>query len=193
VRASLRRRSGAGGKGQTTIPKELRDSLGLQLGDRMSFALMPDKTVVLRVKSKSVMDLAGLLPEPVVLFSTNLTSLSGHAVHQTGLRVSNSLHPRQRLAQCLLERDTTSRFVGREVRLGAQHRLCLVAKLREDAVVVRILESSHLVQGRIESTLKARRTLPIAARSCEKRRYIERYHPPESRAHLTQEADSLDK
>ena len=48
-------------KGQTTIPKEIRDSLGLRPGDRMIFTLMPDGTVVLRVKTKSVMDLAGLL------------------------------------------------------------------------------------------------------------------------------------
>ena len=49
------------GKNQITIPKEIRDSLGLQPGDRMSFTLMPDSTVVMRVKTKSVMDLAGLL------------------------------------------------------------------------------------------------------------------------------------
>jgi AbrB family looped-hinge helix DNA binding protein len=48
-------------KGQTTIPKEIRDSLGLKPGDRMTFTLMPDGTVVMRVKSRSVMDLAGLL------------------------------------------------------------------------------------------------------------------------------------
>jgi antitoxin PrlF len=48
-------------KGQTTIPKEIRDSMGLKPGDRMTFTLMPDGTVVMRVKTKSVMDLAGLL------------------------------------------------------------------------------------------------------------------------------------
>ena len=41
-------------KGQTTIPKEIRDRLCMKAGDRMTFTLMPDATVVIRVKSKSV-------------------------------------------------------------------------------------------------------------------------------------------
>jgi AbrB family looped-hinge helix DNA binding protein len=48
-------------KGQITIPKEIRDSLGLKPGDRITFTLMPDGTVLMRVKGRSVMDLAGLL------------------------------------------------------------------------------------------------------------------------------------
>ena len=48
-------------KGQTTIPKEIRDSLGMRAGDRMTFTLMPDGTVVMRVKNKSVNELAGVL------------------------------------------------------------------------------------------------------------------------------------
>lgn len=48
-------------KGQTTIPKEIRDSLGIKPGDRMTFTLMPDGTVVMRVKTKRATDLAGLL------------------------------------------------------------------------------------------------------------------------------------
>lgn len=48
-------------KGQTTIPKEIRDELGMKPGDRMTFTLMPDGTVVMRVKSKSITDLAGML------------------------------------------------------------------------------------------------------------------------------------
>lgn len=48
-------------KGQTTIPKEIRDSLGMKPGDRMTFTLMPDATVVMRVKSKSLTMLAGSL------------------------------------------------------------------------------------------------------------------------------------
>lgn len=48
-------------KGQTTIPKDIRESLGMKAGDRMTFTLMPDGTVLLRVKNKSVMSLAGSL------------------------------------------------------------------------------------------------------------------------------------
>ena len=48
-------------KGQTTIPKEIRDSLGMKAGDRMTFTLMPDATVVMRVKSGSLTKLAGTL------------------------------------------------------------------------------------------------------------------------------------
>lgn len=47
-------------KGQTTIPKEIRDSLSMKAGDRMTFTLMPDSTVVMRVKTKSVAELAGV-------------------------------------------------------------------------------------------------------------------------------------
>jgi len=48
-------------KGQTTIPKEIRDSLSMKAGDRMTFTLMPDGTVVMRVKTGSVTELAGVL------------------------------------------------------------------------------------------------------------------------------------
>jgi len=48
-------------KGQITIPKEIRDSLHMKAEDRMTFTLMPDATVVMRVKSKSIIKLAGSL------------------------------------------------------------------------------------------------------------------------------------
>ena len=49
------------GKGQTTIPKKIRDDLGMKAGDRLTFTLMPDGVVLMRVKNKSVMTLAGSL------------------------------------------------------------------------------------------------------------------------------------
>jgi antitoxin PrlF len=48
-------------KGQTTIPKEIRDGLGLQPGDQMTFTLLSNGTVVLRAKTKSVLSLGGSL------------------------------------------------------------------------------------------------------------------------------------
>ena len=48
-------------KGQTTIPKPIRDSLGMKAGDRMTFTLMPDGVVLMRVKNKRASELAGLL------------------------------------------------------------------------------------------------------------------------------------
>jgi antitoxin PrlF len=48
-------------KGQMTVPKAIRDSLGLKAGDRMTLTLMPDGIVVLRVKNKRVSDLGGIL------------------------------------------------------------------------------------------------------------------------------------
>jgi antitoxin PrlF len=48
-------------KGQMTIPKAIRDSLGMKAGDRMTVTLMPDGIVVLRVKNKRVSDLGGIL------------------------------------------------------------------------------------------------------------------------------------
>jgi antitoxin PrlF len=48
-------------KGQTTIPKQIRNDLGMKTGDRMTFTLMPDDVVLMRVKNKSVMNLAGSL------------------------------------------------------------------------------------------------------------------------------------
>lgn len=48
-------------KGQTTIPKAIRDSLRMKVGDRMTFTLLPDGTVLMRVKNKSAMNVAGRL------------------------------------------------------------------------------------------------------------------------------------
>lgn len=47
--------------GQTTIPKGIRDSLGMKPGDLMTFTMLPDSTVLMRVKNISVTSLAGSL------------------------------------------------------------------------------------------------------------------------------------
>ena len=59
-------------KGQITIPVDIRQSLGLQAQDRVTFTPMPDGTVVLRAKTKSILDLRGLLqPMPGLVVSVD--------------------------------------------------------------------------------------------------------------------------
>lgn len=51
-------------KGQTTIPKEIRERLGLEAGDKLVFTVLSDGTVVMRAKTRSLLDLAGSLTRP---------------------------------------------------------------------------------------------------------------------------------
>jgi len=48
-------------KGQTTIPKKIRDDLQMKAGDRLTFTLLPDGVVLMRVKNRNIMDVAGKL------------------------------------------------------------------------------------------------------------------------------------
>ncbi len=50
-------------KGQTTIPKEIRDRLHVQPGDRIEFVIQ-DGTVVVRAANRKISDLRGFLPKP---------------------------------------------------------------------------------------------------------------------------------
>ena len=47
-------------KGQITIPKDVRDDLGLEAGTKVSFVRLGPGDYRLRVKRGSVMDLAGM-------------------------------------------------------------------------------------------------------------------------------------
>jgi antitoxin PrlF len=51
-------------KGQTTIPKEIREQLGLEAGDKLTFTTLSDGTVVMRAKTRRLLDLAGTLSRP---------------------------------------------------------------------------------------------------------------------------------
>jgi antitoxin PrlF len=51
-------------KGQTTIPKEIRDGLGLQPNDQVQFTLLEDGTVIMRAKKRSVREAFGILHKP---------------------------------------------------------------------------------------------------------------------------------
>jgi antitoxin PrlF len=51
-------------KGQTTIPKNIRDRLGLKPGDKIKFMVNPDGSVTLVAANLSVRQLRGILPRP---------------------------------------------------------------------------------------------------------------------------------
>ena len=48
-------------KGQVTIPKSVREHLGLQQGDRIDFEIVGDARVVVRPVRRSVEDVFGML------------------------------------------------------------------------------------------------------------------------------------
>jgi antitoxin PrlF len=51
-------------KGQITIPADIRKLMAISPKDRLTFTPMPDGTVVMRAKTRSIKDLKGLL-EPM--------------------------------------------------------------------------------------------------------------------------------
>jgi len=51
-------------KGQITIPREVREHLGVDVGDRLSFIVQDDGTVVVRPLTRHVRELGGLLLRP---------------------------------------------------------------------------------------------------------------------------------
>ena len=48
-------------KGQTTIPKAVRDFLGIQPGDRIDFVVRSDGTVIVKPAKTHVSELKGML------------------------------------------------------------------------------------------------------------------------------------
>ncbi|KQV47993.1 AbrB family transcriptional regulator [Pelomonas sp. Root1217] len=51
-------------KGQTTMPAEIRALVDAKPGTRLVWSAMPDGTLIVRVKSKSILDMAGMLKPP---------------------------------------------------------------------------------------------------------------------------------
>ncbi|KQV92586.1 MULTISPECIES: AbrB/MazE/SpoVT family DNA-binding domain-containing protein [unclassified Roseateles] len=51
-------------KGQTTMPAEIRALVDAKPGTRLVWSAMPDGTLIVRVKSKSILDMAGMLKAP---------------------------------------------------------------------------------------------------------------------------------
>jgi AbrB family looped-hinge helix DNA binding protein len=51
-------------KGQTTVPRQVREQLGAGPGTRLVWHVMPDGSLIVRAKTLSILDLAGTLKAP---------------------------------------------------------------------------------------------------------------------------------
>ncbi|MBE7419548.1 MAG: type II toxin-antitoxin system PrlF family antitoxin [Ideonella sp.] len=49
-------------KGQTTVPAEVRARVQAKPGTKLVCSVTPDGTIVVRAKTKSILDMAGMLP-----------------------------------------------------------------------------------------------------------------------------------
>ena len=51
-------------KGQTTVPADIRALIHATPGTRLVWSAMPDCTIIVRAKTKSILELAGMLKAP---------------------------------------------------------------------------------------------------------------------------------
>lgn len=51
-------------KGQTTVPADIRALMDAKPGTRLVWSAMPDGTVIVRAKTKSILEMAGALKAP---------------------------------------------------------------------------------------------------------------------------------
>jgi len=51
-------------KGQTTVPRQVRDRIGAGPGTRLVWHVLPNGGVIVRAKTRSVIELAGSLKAP---------------------------------------------------------------------------------------------------------------------------------
>ena len=51
-------------KGQTTVPADIRALVHAKPGTRLVWSVMPDGTIIVRAKTRSILDMAGMLDAP---------------------------------------------------------------------------------------------------------------------------------
>ena len=51
-------------KGQTTVPADVRASMHAKPGTRLVWSVMPDGTIIVRARTKSILGMAGMLKAP---------------------------------------------------------------------------------------------------------------------------------
>lgn len=51
-------------RGQTTVPAEIRRFVKVESGTRLVWTVLADGTIIVRPKTRKLVDLAGILPKP---------------------------------------------------------------------------------------------------------------------------------
>ncbi|WP_119352513.1 AbrB/MazE/SpoVT family DNA-binding domain-containing protein [Azohydromonas sediminis] len=51
-------------KGQTTVPADVRALVHAKPGTKLVWSVTPDGTIIVRAKTKSILDMAGMLKAP---------------------------------------------------------------------------------------------------------------------------------
>ena len=51
-------------KGQTTVPANVRVLVNAKRGTKLVWSVTPDGTIIVRAKTKSILDMAGMLKAP---------------------------------------------------------------------------------------------------------------------------------
>ena len=51
-------------KGQTTVPRQVREQIGAGPGTRLVWHVMPDGSLLVRAKTHSILELKGMLKSP---------------------------------------------------------------------------------------------------------------------------------
>lgn len=51
-------------KGQTTVPADVRARIHAKPGTRLVWSVAPDGTIIVRAKTKSILDMAGMAKAP---------------------------------------------------------------------------------------------------------------------------------
>jgi AbrB family looped-hinge helix DNA binding protein len=86
-------------KGQTTVPREIRERLRLEPGDRLHFTLLPNGTVVMRAKKRGAATLAGMLwapGRPAVSAEEMNAAIVGAAAQRAGVHAKRRRSTRRR-------------------------------------------------------------------------------------------------
>ncbi|MCF1462842.1 AbrB/MazE/SpoVT family DNA-binding domain-containing protein [Agrobacterium vitis] len=87
-------------KGQTTIPAEIRDMLGLKPGDKVRYVTQGNR-VYLRVKNGNAMQLAGLLHDPSrpPMSLEEMDAAIGESLVEDDRRITRDWHRHKRASE----------------------------------------------------------------------------------------------